>query len=164
MASTIEVEQMLELDLTPEALIKLGIHPLIAGDTVSWRFQVLDQYGVAVSLATVTAIRMSIRQYENDAASLVTRDLDVVIGASAVMQIVRDSQAAETVDANGEPTGTGWFQVNWIRLDETELLADLAGKSLVYDIRIRQAGNNPITFARGRIRILRAVTKESELP
>lgn len=164
MAAPIEIDSY-DLELTEAWLLAHDFAPLYAGDTVTWRFQVLDEDGLAVSLASANLV-MSVRDSKGNLL-FDRRSTDDVAGHSpATKQIAAD--ADQTTEDTTTFTGKGWFEVRWKPADETDAgggqdLDAHVGRRQV-DIVIEFGDGSVRTYARGVMDILRRRTAGSQVP
>lgn len=146
-----EVPDHLQWNLTPECLESVGLDPIIPGEYVSYRHQVVDVDGVAVSLDGADLV-MSLYKLDSLAESdrvFRRRTLDTIANWDpATQQLEVDAQATEDTEAG---TGTGWWTFTFAPTDEELLIASIG--SWWYDVRARFADGKVRTILRGRIAI-----------
>jgi len=143
-----------QLDLTAAGCDRLGMPRLYPGDAVTWRFKVFAE-NAALDLSSYKVV-LSVRRRPGSTVILERRSVDDIAGfvTPGTKQIAVDaSQGAETVDANGNPTGKGCFEVRFKPVDEA-LLAAIVGLS-VFDIVLEsQATGKPeVTYAIGPLEV-----------
>lgn len=162
--AAIEIADPLEFDLTPESFRSIApkLQPLIAGDDFALRMQVLDRYGSPIALTGWRAF-VSFMQNEDDDTPLFTRDHTTEI-RSGVTGLAHDTNQSTTVlDADGEPTGIGWATLTCLGIEDEAALLLVRGRVRFWDWRIQLPDLKPVTFARGRCKIMRALTPNSRL-
>jgi hypothetical protein len=104
-ATITSVPRPLDLDLTREYLLSIGLDPLYGGSFWKRRFQVKNRdTGLGVSLSSATII-FAIR---DQGTLITTRKSGVTSTGAPTAQIVPDAQGSEDT-VNG--TGTGWFSL-----------------------------------------------------
>lgn len=158
MGTPLDVDPLF-LDLTADFMRRNSMAPLVAGDSISWRFQVRDEDDVAQSLADAT-FAMSLRKSDREADPvLFDRRSDEQVGGEYEIEADAD-QTTEDVD---DYTGKGWFTVRFFPEDESALTA-IVSAAKYYGIRIRFGDGSVRTFARGRIEILPPRPAGAELP
>lgn len=165
MAEPTDVAAPYALDLTEAVLVAQEMAPLVAGDTVTWRFQALDEDGAAVSLAGANIV-LTARDKEGGAVKILRRStVDIVGHSPATKQIGAD--ADQTTENAVAKTGKGWFEVRWRPADElvapSEDLAAKVGRWR-YDLRIEFGDESVRTAARGILEVLRPRTLRADIP
>lgn len=150
---TTTIANLLELDLTAAFLESLDCAPIVAGDTIDLRLQVLDEDGAAVDLTDAIVV-FTLRRSDTDAeaAFQLLTPTDVVIDA--------DQTSSAATIAGTNDTGRGWFEVRLRPAHETDLSACAPARN--YDIRITFADDSVREFARGRCEVMRPRTKSAE--
>lgn len=126
-----------ELDLTREFLLENSFAPLVAGDTVVWRFQARDEEDAAINLTGAT-VRVDI--YTNDSSTTVLHTRAGVLDGEQFLEMGN--------------TGAGWFSAVWVPAD-LEALTAIVGRKF-YRIVITFSSGAVRSFCTGRIDILRA--------
>lgn len=149
---TASIADRLKWDLTPENLVGYGLDPIILGEYVELRHQVVDDHGVAVSLAGA-ALVMSVRRGDSLSPSdliFVRRSVDNIVSWSPTTpQLAADTdQTVEDVTAG---TGTGWWTMTFAPPDEAVLI--LATGRWQYDVRAKFGDGKVLTLLRGKIAI-----------
>lgn len=125
-----------ELDLTREFLAEQSFAPLVAGDTVTWRFQARDEADIALNLTGASA---AIHIYASDAAT------------TALHSRAATLDAGQTAEVGS--TGKGWFAFAWAPADLTTMTA-LVGRKF-YQVILTLANGDVRTICTGRVDILR---------
>lgn len=154
------LEFSMHLDLTVDGQDQLGLPRLYPGDTVTWRFQVLDEDGAAINL-TGYKITLTARRRKTDAEHVLRRRSTDNITGTTTKEIALDVQTSEDPVAF---TGTGWFEVRFLSLvgEETELLVAV-GMS-VFDMVLEAPGGSVTTFAEGVLEIPRRMSHVADVP
>jgi len=151
-SSIIDVPDHLQWNLTPESLASVGLDPIIPGEYIEYRHQVVDVDGNAVSLDGAQLVMTLYRLDSLDSADLIfrrrTRDT-IQDWDPATQQLDVDAdQSIEDVNAG---TGTGWWTMTFAPTDEALLLSSVG--SWWYDVRALFADLKIRTLLRGRIQI-----------
>jgi hypothetical protein len=162
-----EIAEPFDLPLTPEYLLGLSprVHPLVVGDDVDWRFQILDRLGRPFDL-TGALLEWAAWRHEKDSdvalATPLLRRSSRTLVVAGLYQIEADAdQTTETVDANGDPIGKGWCSMRWRgAADETVVLAAI-GEARFHAMRVKFAGTVPKTVFKGQIRPVRSLIPNS---
>lgn len=148
-----DIADRLQWNLTPECLATVGLDPVIPGEFITYRHQVVDIAGDAVSLEGATLV-MSL--YKLDSLALADRifrrrSLDAIADwAPTTLELAIDSDQATEDEIAG--TGTGWWTMTFAPPDET-LLKGVIG-SWWYDVRALFSDSKVRTLLRGRLQIL----------
>jgi hypothetical protein len=147
------------LDLTRQACIDKRLPILYPGDTVTYRFKVRSREGVAVDLTGYVLVWVMRRKLSDaaSAAALMRRSLDDIADFSpaGTKQIAIDiagaGQASETVDAYGNATGRGCFEMRFKPEDEALLVA--AQGTGYHGMVLKPPTAEQFTFFEGRVEI-----------
>lgn len=144
-----------QINLTEAYLTSIGSMPLVAGDSWSQEFRVVDAAGVAVDL-TGARVAMTVKRSASDVQAFFDRD--------TVTDIAGEAPGTKQIVLSATPTD-GKFTVRFRPGDEALLveLAESPGAEL-YDIRVKYADNRVETRALGRLEALRPLTPNSQIP
>lgn len=149
---TTSIADRLKWDLTPENLVGYGLDPIIPGEYVALRHQVVDDQGAAVSLAGA-ALVMSVRRTDALPPTdlvFVRRSVDNIANwTPTTAQLAAD--ADQTVEDVVAGTGTGWWMMTFAPPDEA-LLTSASGR-WQYDVRAKFGDGKVLTLLRGKIAI-----------
>lgn len=138
----ITISEPLRHNLTEKFCLDNNIHPFIYGDTFSFRFQVKDYDGSAVSLSGASIVAT----FTLGSTSISRSTATLISGSTYEIKIDTD-QSTET-----GYTGKGWYQLNFLA-EETDFAA-LVGKRMNYNIRITYGSGTVSTHLKGKIDIL----------
>jgi hypothetical protein len=153
-----------ELDLTFSGQDRHNLPRLYPGDTVRWRFQVLDEADAAVDLTGYHIALTARRKKTADAAVALSRSTaaDIVGASPASKQIKID--ADQSVDDVETYTGRGWFEVRfYATVDEEAKLVAAIGQSY-FDLVLEAPDGTTTTFAEGLLEVQRRMTRVADVP